>query len=46
MSIETVKIKSDNHPSGYIIVNKDDAHKYKQPEPKQSKPVSKPVRGK
>lgn len=36
--IETVKIKSDAHPSGYIIVNKDDAHKYKGNESKGETP--------
>lgn len=35
--IETVKVKSDAHPSGYITVNKSDAHKY------ESKQESKPV---
>lgn len=28
--IETVKVKSDAHPSGHITVNKEDAHKYEQ----------------
>ena len=28
--VETVKIKSDAHPSGYIIVNKADAEKYER----------------
>ena len=28
--VETVKIKSDAHPSGYITVNKADAHKYEE----------------
>lgn len=33
--VETVKVKSDAHPSGYITVNKSDAHKYEsKPEPK------------
>lgn len=32
--METVKIKSDAHPSGYIIVNADDPRaKQKAPEP-------------
>lgn len=33
--VETVKVKSDAHPSGYITVNKEDADKY------ESKPESK-----
>lgn len=33
--IETVKVKSDAHPSGYITVNKDQADKYEsKSEPK------------
>lgn len=39
--VETVKIKSDAHPSGYITVNKADAHKHeteqKQPARSRSK---------
>lgn len=38
MKIETVKIKSNSHPSGYIIVNKSDASKYAVT---QTKPVQK-----
>ena len=36
--IETVKIKSDAHPSGYIIVNKEDAHKYEEKPKQEAKP--------
>lgn len=42
--IETVKIKSDAHPSGYITVNKDQAEKYEQKPAKATaskKPASK-----
>ena len=37
---ETVKIKSDAHPSGYITVNKDQSHKYES-KPKADKPLTK-----
>lgn len=36
--VETVQIKSDAHPSGYITVNKADADKYEQ---KQQEPKAK-----
>ena len=42
--VETVKVKSDAHPSGYITVNKTDAHKYEEKPVEKTRSTAKKTR--